>query len=153
MSDADDLRHLVSLLPPEDNARLLEVTNQLSQASAALGVDVDTDSLLSVEAVRLAVLAGLEFRVDEALAQLKNVPAVAERLKARSDDAKARREISEYAQSLPRDKRISYARSLGGIAAGKPGNADSGNVPDLSTINSIKDRATRLALARRAGLA
>lgn len=150
---SESLRTIIASLPPEFSACLTEYTARLAAASSSLGIgEIPFDVLLETPHLKESTLSGGEYPFDvaRALGELRVHPDVAQRIAANASTGEARKLLLDELAQLPRDQRMSRARALGMTGADKKQAPNNG--PDLDTIRSIKDPATRMSLARKAGL-
>ncbi|MFC2969465.1 hypothetical protein [Acidimangrovimonas pyrenivorans] len=150
---AENLQHLVSLLGDEHMSALLDSTTKVAMAASALGIEASTEELVQLEAVKLAVLADMPLDTVQAVSQLKQVPSVAERLRAKHADAETQQQIADEMAKLSPQARLTKARELGltgpKVAPKGPRDRES----DLRVVNGIKSLSVRLSEARKRGLA
>lgn len=145
-----NLRQTVNALGPAETELLMQASVALAgPATAALGISLTANELASVGAIRDHVLSpdgSYPLDVARAIGELREIESVKLKLKAASSEAKARRELDEYAAKLSPSDRLTWARqNLPAPGAMTPAKADA------EAAAAIKDRSARIAAYRAAG--
>lgn len=147
---SESLRRIVEVLGPESVSVLVDSTNRVTSAAHVLGVEITTEDVLQIESVKLACLADMPLDLVRALEQLREVPAVAARLKEKAEAAAVIDGHTAAINGLSRSEKISYARK----------HKLTGPQPETSKIGASEHRSImaglgasqKISYARRHGL-
>lgn len=148
---SESIKTIVEVLGPSSVTALVEATNKIAVVAAhELGLnDLTPDEIVQIESVKLHVLADMDVDLSKAVAELRAIPSVAARLKAKEDAARVARGHEDAIAGLRPSQRISYARQHGltGSSPEKLVAADHVNV-----LSKLTGKA-KLDYARAHGLA
>lgn len=148
---SESINTIVQVLGPDAVTALVEATNRIAVVAAhELGLnDLSPDEIVQIESVKLHVLADREVDLSVAVAELRAIPSVAARLKAREDAQRVARGHEDAIAGLRPSERMTYARQHGltGSQADKLVAAD-----HVATLAKLEGKA-KLDYARKHGLA
>jgi hypothetical protein len=142
---------IVEVLGPSAVTALVETTNKIAVVAAhELGLsDLTPDEIVQIESTRLAVLADLPVDYDRAVNELRAIPSVAARLKAREDAQRVARGHEDAIANLRPSERMTYARQHGLTHSQTEKMVVADHVKVLSTLTG----KAKLDYARAHGLA
>ena len=149
---SESLKRIVEVLGPESVTTLINSSNALMAAAHILGVEIQTDDVLATESVKLAVLADMPMDLAVALAQLREVPAVAARLQEKLNAELVTQGHVDKLAGMSRQQRMSYARTHGLTASTGVAETRIAKEEHLSIMAGLKP-GQKVSYARRHGLA
>lgn len=146
----DSLRRIVEILGPESITTLVESTNRVTAASASLGITVTTEEVLEVEAVKLACMTDIDLDISAALDQLRSVPSVAAKIKAKHEAELVADGHAQHLDGMSRQDRMTYARENN--LTGKSVSASKLSKAEHLTILAGLGPNQRMSYARKHGI-
>lgn len=148
---SQSIQTIVEVLGPSSVTALVEATNKIAVVAAhELGLnDLTPDEIVQIESVKLHVLADMDVDLSKAVSELRAIPSVAARLKAREDAQRVARGHEDAIANLRPSERMTYARQHGltGTSPEKLVASDHVNV-----LSKLEGKA-KLDYARAHGLA
>lgn len=148
---SQSIQTIVEVLGPSSVTALVEATNKIAVVAAhELGLnDLTPDEIVQIESVKLHVLADMDVDLSKAVNELRAIPSVAARLKAKEDAARVARGHEDAIANLRPSERMTYARRHGLTGSQTEKMVASDHVKVLSTLEG----KARLDYARKHGLA
>lgn len=148
---SQSIQTIVEVLGPSSVTALVEATNKIAVVAAhELGLnDLTPDEIVQIESVKLHVLADMDVDLSKAVNELRAIPSVAARLKAREDAQRVARGHEDAIAGLRPSERMTYARQHGLTGSQTEKMVASDHVKVLSTLEG----KAKLDYARKHGLA
>lgn len=148
---SESINTIVQVLGPDAVTALVTATNRIAVVAAhelALD-DLTPDEIVQIESVKLHVLADMDVDLSKAVSELRAIPSVAARLKAREDAQRVARGHEDAIANLRPSERMTYARQHGLTGSQTEKMVASDHVKVLSTLEG----KAKLDYARKHGLA